>query len=365
MRQILDLYRGVYEELLAVPVTPGVKSEKEKFAGGLYTTTVEGFVPTSGRGIQGGTSHCLGQNFSKMFNISVEDPSKPVDPNAGTQAEKLFVWQNSWGLSTRTIGVMVMVHADDKGLVLPPRVAHLQVIVIPVGIVASSGAEGRKELYDKTEDLASRLRKVGVSAKTDIREGYTPGWKFNSWEMKGIPLRLELGPKDLASETTLVVRRDTGEKKSYALETLDVEIPKLLERIQMDMYSKAKGIYDAHRKLVVDWKEFVPTLNKNCSCVIAWCEEESCEDEIKNQSAKELSLSVSPCVSDDEDEQLTLEIDRSAVEQDERAPSAGAKSLCIPFDQSAYPAIEPGVTKCLGYGCGKDAKRWTMFGRSY
>ncbi|WAQ87860.1 hypothetical protein PtA15_8A767 [Puccinia triticina] len=342
VRQILDLYRGVYEELLAVPVTPGVKSEKEKFAGGLYTTTVEGFVPTSGRGIQGATSHCLGQNFSKMFNISVEDPSKPVDPNAGTQAEKLFVWQNSWGLSTRSIGVMVMVHADDKGLVLPPRVANLQVIVIPVGIVASSGPESRKDLYDKSEDLAARLRRVGVLAKTDTREGYTPGWKFNSWEMKGIPLRLELGPKDLASQTTLVVRRDTGEKKSYGLETLDVEIPKLLETIQSDMYSKAKVIYDAHRKLVTDWSEFVPTLNKNCSCVIAWCEEESCEDEIKKQSAKE-----------------------SAVEQDERAPSAGAKSLCIPFDQTPYPAIKPGVTKCLGYGCTKDAKRWTMFGRSY
>lgn len=342
VRQILDLYRGVYEELLAVPVTPGVKSEKEKFAGGLYTTTVEGFVPTSGRGIQGGTSHCLGQNFSKMFNISVEDPSKPVDPNTGTQAEKLFVWQNSWGISTRSIGVMVMVHADDKGLVLPPRVANLQVIVIPVGIVASTGSESRQDLYAKTEDLAARLRKVGVQAKTDTREGYTPGWKFNSWEMKGIPLRLELGPKDLASGTTLVVRRDTGEKKSYLLETLDVEIAKLLETIQSDMYSRAKLIYDKHRKLVLDWKDFVPTLNDNCSCVIAWCEEESCEDIIKNQSAKE-----------------------SAVEQDERAPSAGAKSLCIPFDQSPYPAIEAGVTKCLGFGCKNVAKRWTMFGRSY
>ncbi|KAI9606362.1 hypothetical protein KEM48_001905 [Puccinia striiformis f. sp. tritici PST-130] len=313
VRQILDLYRGVYEELLAVPVTPGVKSEKEKFAGGLYTTTVEGFIPTSGRGIQGATSHCLGQNFSKMFNISVEDPSKPVDPNA-----------------------------DDKGLVLPPRVANLQVIVIPVGIVAGAGAKTRKDLYDKSEDFASRLRKVGVSAKTDTREGYTPGWKFNSWEMKGIPVRLELGPKDLASQTALIVRRDTGEKKSYPLETLDLEIPKLLETIQSDMYAKAKVIYDAHRKLVLEWKDFVPTLNKNCSCVIAWCEEESCEDQIKTQSAKE-----------------------SAVEQDERAPSAGAKSLCIPFDQTPYPAIEAGVTKCLGYGCTKDAKRWTMFGRSY
>lgn len=116
--QILDLYRRVYEELLAVPVIPGVKSEKEKFAGGLYTTTVEGFIPTSGRGIQGATSHCLGQNFSKMFNITVEDPDKK--PGATIEESKIHVWQNSWGLSTRTIGVMVMTHGDNLGLVLPP-----------------------------------------------------------------------------------------------------------------------------------------------------------------------------------------------------------------------------------------------------
>lgn len=342
VRQILDLYRGVYEELLAVPVTPGIKSEKEKFAGGLYTTTVEGFVPTSGRGIQGATSHCLGQNFSKMFNISVEDPSKPVDSKSGAQAEKLFVWQNSWGLSTRTIGVMVMVHGDDKGLVLPPRVAQLQVIVIPVGIVASTTQEGRKELYDKTEELAARLRKAGVRAKSDLREGYTPGWKFNSWEMKGIPLRLELGPKDLANQTTLVVRRDTGTKTPFALESLDKEIPDLLELVQNEMYQRAKVVYDQHRRIITQWDGFVPALNENCSCVIPWCEEESCEDSIKDQSAKE-----------------------SAVEQDERAPSAGAKSLCIPFDQTPYPKLEIGVTKCLGYGCKKDAKAWAIFGRSY
>ncbi|KAH9814352.1 prolyl-tRNA synthetase [Melampsora americana] len=333
VREILDLYRGVYEELLAVPVTPGIKSEKEKFAGGLYTTTVEGFIPTSGRGIQAATSHCLGQNFSKMFNISVEDPARPVDSKIGSQAEKLFVWQNSWGLSTRTIGVMVMVHGDDKGLVLPPRVAQLQVIVIPVGIVASTTQE---------EELAVRLRKVGVRAKSDLREGYTPGWKFNSWEMKGIPLRLELGPKDLANQTTLVVRRDTGIKTPFELKSLDEEIPKLLETVQNEMYGRAKVVYDEHRRIMTKWDGFVPALNENCSCVIPWCEEESCEDRIKDQSAKE-----------------------SAVEQDERAPSAGAKSLCIPFDQSPYPKLEIGVTKCIGFGCEKDAKAWAIFGRSY
>ena len=181
--QILDLYRQVYEDLLAVPVITGIKSEKEKFAGGLYTTTLEGFIPTSGRGIQAATSHCLGQNFSRaeMFNIVVEDPSDP------TGQGKLHVWQNSWGLSTRTIGVMVMVHGDNQGLVLPPRVASVQAIIVPCGITARTSDEDRKKINGSCEELATRLKKVGIRAKADLREGYTPGYKFNDWEQKVIP----------------------------------------------------------------------------------------------------------------------------------------------------------------------------------
>jgi len=177
VRQILDLYRQVFEDLLAVPVIPGVKSEKEKFAGGLYTTTLEGFVPTSGRGIQAATSHCLGQNFSRpeMFNIFVEDPN---------DGSKSFVWQNSWGLSTRAIGVMVMVHGDNQGLVLPPRVASIQAIVVPCGITARTTDEQRAKINGTCEELAKTLKKAGVRAKADLREGYTPGYKFNDWEQK-------------------------------------------------------------------------------------------------------------------------------------------------------------------------------------
>ncbi len=332
--QILDLYRRVYEELLAVPVIPGVKSEKEKFAGGLYTTTVEGFIPTTGRGIQGGTSHCLGQNFSKMFNITVEDPA-----TRGTdKREKLHVWQNSWGLSTRSIGVMVMVHGDDKGLVLPPRVAQLQVVVIPTGITAKTSDEMREKLYDEADRIAKELVKVGVKAKADLREGYTPGFKYNDWELKGVPIRLELGPKDLDKAVAVAVRRDTAAKASLALGELNASIPALLETIQADMLAKAKASFDEHRKVVTEWKEFVPTLNGNNVCVIPWCEVEECEDQIKDRSAKE------------------------SVEgaEDEKAPSAGAKSLCIPHDQTPYPSIE-GKT-CPN--CGNAAKRWTLFGRS-
>lgn len=187
MLQILDLYRRVYEELLAVPVIPGIKSEKEKFAGGLYTTTVEGFIPTTGRGIQGATSHCLGQNFSRpeMFNIVVEDPTDPE------RKRKTYVWQNSWGLSTRTIGVMVMTHGDNQGLVLPPRVVNIQVVIVPCGITAKTTEDERRAINDACADLAADLKKAGVRARADLREGYTPGWKFNDWEQKvrlGVPM---------------------------------------------------------------------------------------------------------------------------------------------------------------------------------
>ena len=183
MRDILDLYRRVYEDVLAVPVIPGVKSEKEKFAGGLYTTTVEGFIPASGRGIQGGTSHCLGQNFSKMFNIVVENPEAKSTTD-GSAADKLHVWQNSWGLSTRTIGVMVMTHSDDKGLVLPPKVAQIQCVLIVTGVGAKTTPEQRKALNDAAEAILIDLKKDGLRARNDQREGYTPGYKYNDWEMR-------------------------------------------------------------------------------------------------------------------------------------------------------------------------------------
>ncbi|KAJ7743190.1 hypothetical protein B0H16DRAFT_1562246 [Mycena metata] len=318
VRQILDLYRRVFEDLLAVPVIPGIKSEKEKFAGGLYTTTVEGFIPTSGRGIQGATSHCLGQNFSRpeMFNIFGQG--------------KTYVWQNSWGLSTRTIGVMVMVHGDNQGLVLPPRVASVQVVIVPCGITAKTTEESRAKINDACEDLAKTLKKAGVRAKADLREGYTPGYKFNDWEQKGVPLRLEIGPNDLAKQQTLTVRRDTGVKNPIGLADIATTVPALLSTIQSEMFDRAKVTYDSCLKEVTVWDEVVPTLDNKCVVVMPWCEVEACEDDIKERSG------------------------RASEPQDERAPSAGAKSLCIPFDQSRWSPIVPG-----------QKSRWTLFGRSY
>ncbi|GHJ87251.1 hypothetical protein NliqN6_3653 [Naganishia liquefaciens] len=333
VRQILDLYRRVYEDLLAVPVIPGVKSEKEKFAGGYYTTTVEGYIPTTGRGIQGATSHCLGQNFSKMFDITVEDPRNP--------GQKAHVWQNSWGLSTRSIGVMVMIHGDDQGLVMPPRVAHVQVVVVPVGLTAKLSEEERKQIYDTCDKVAADLNGAGIRTKADLREGYTPGWKFNDWELRGVPVRLEVGPRDIAAGEVKAIRRHNNAKSQMAMADLAQSMPKVLDEIHDAMFAKAKTAFDDHLYKIDKWEQVVPALDSKNVLILPWCEAEDCEDDIKDRSAKQAT---------------------EGQVVDEKAPSAGAKSLCIPFDQDRFGKLEPG-TKCIG--CGADAKRWTMFGRSY
>ena len=180
---ILGHYKAIYEELLAVPVIKGYKTEKEKFAGGFRTTTVEAYVPATGRAIQGATSHNLGKNFGKMFKIEYEDK----------QGQKQIPWQTSWGFTTRSIGVMVMVHSDDTGLVLPPRVAPIQVVIVPI-VMSGMNLD---TLSGAATELASQLRASGVRVELDDRDNYNPGWKYNYWELKGVPLRLELGPKDL------------------------------------------------------------------------------------------------------------------------------------------------------------------------
>ncbi|KAH3683213.1 hypothetical protein WICPIJ_005826 [Wickerhamomyces pijperi] len=330
--QILDHYESIYHDLLAVPVVKGKKTEKEKFAGGLYTTTVEGYIPATGRGIQGATSHCLGQNFSKMFNISVESPE-------GADKPKLFAWQNSWGLSTRVIGVMVMIHSDNKGLVIPPRVAQTQAVVIPVGITNKTTKEQADAIYDGAKAVENQLLAAGIRAVGDYRANYSPGWKFSDWELKGTPIRLELGPKDLEAQSVTVVRRNDSAKFQVKIADLDAEIPKILDQLHDDLFNKAKESFDTHRVIVEDWKDFVPALNAKNVILSPWCGVMECEEDIKDSSAKKN--------------------DGSEEEVDEKAPSMGAKSLCIPFNQ---PELKEG-TKCVK--CGEKAINYTMFGRSY
>lgn len=330
--QILEWYASVYEDLLAVPVVKGKKTEKEKFAGGLYTTTVEGYIPATGRGIQGGTSHCLGQNFSKMFNISVENPEGPDKP-------KLFAWQNSWGLSTRVIGVMAMIHSDNKGLVIPPRVAQNQAVVIPVGVTAKTSREQENAIYDGAKEIENRLLKAGVRAIGDYRNNYSPGWKFSDWELKGLPIRLEFGPKDLEKKQVTVVRRNDSKKYTVALDDLETRVPEILDELHQDLFNKAKEAFDTHKVIVEEWKDFVPALNAKNVILAPWCGVMECEEDIKDSSAKK---------DDGEDEEV-----------DDKAPSMGAKTLCIPFEQ---PALKPGQ-KCVK--CGEKAINYTLFGRSY
>lgn len=330
--RILDWYEEIYRTLLAVPVVKGVKTDKEKFAGGHYTTTVEGYIPTTGRGIQGATSHHLGQNFSKMFNISVENPE-------GSDKPKIFAHQTSWGLSTRVIGVMVMIHSDNKGLVIPPRVSQYQVVVIPVGLTAKTTKDVENKVYDSCKALESQLRSNNVRVTADYRDNYSPGWKFSNWELKGVPVRLEVGPKDLANDSVLAVRRDTGEKVSIKIGELDTKLPELLDAIHNNLYETAKAKFDTHRVIAHEWKDFVHALNQKNVVLAPWCGVMACEEDIKDSSAKK----------DDGEE----------FEEDEKSPSMGAKSLCIPYKQ---PEMKEG-TKCIR--CGEKAVNYTMFGRSY
>ena len=329
--QILELYRRVYEELLAVPVIKGRKSEKEKFAGGLYTTTVEAFIPAAGRAIQGATSHCLGQNFAKMFRIQVESDE------GGNE----FVWQNSWGLTTRSIGVMTMVHSDNNGLVLPPRVASIQVVVIPVGITAKTSQEDQEKIMKGISEIVVRLRAAGIRAHADTRDNYTPGWKFNHWELKGVPIRLELGPKDLAANEVRSVRRYDGEKQQLQLKDLESSIKNLINDIHNGMFQKAKTERDSRLRLVESWEDFVPALDEKCMVLVPWCEDSTCEESIKERSARK-----------------AVSVLNENGEVDVRAPSMGAKSLCIPFEQPK---------KCEGrcIACDNSSKSYALFGRSY
>jgi bifunctional glutamyl/prolyl-tRNA synthetase len=264
---ILDLYRRVYEELLAIPVIRGRKTEKEKFAGGDFTTTTEAFISASGRGIQGATSHHLGQNFSKMFDIVFDDPET---------GEKRLVYQNSWGLTTRTIGVMVMVHADNTGLVLPPRVAAYQVVIVPCGVGVNTKPEESKALMDQCNAYADRLSKAGVRVHADLRDNYSPGWKFNHWELKGVPIRVELGPRDMKNKQFVAVRRDTGEKLTFKDESMEKDISALLETIHATMFDKAKKEMDAHTVVSESWDEFCSKLNQKCIIMAPFCGDGDC-----------------------------------------------------------------------------------------
>jgi len=276
MMNILKLYQRFIEDYLAIPVLTGKKSDREKFAGALTTTTAEALM-SDGRAIQMGTSHNLGQNFSKVFNMKFLDKNEKEE----------LVWNTSWGVSTRMIGSLIMTHGDDKGLILPPKIAHTHVVIVPIYYKETD----KKKILKKAEDIKKKLEKENLRVILDDRTEYTPGWKFNEWELKGVPLRIEIGPKDIQKRQVVIVRRDNFEKTFTKDKDTVKEIVKFLDEIQKTLFNKAKKFLNEHITTVKTFDEFKMTLEKKGGFLRAChCLEEGCEEKIKTETGATIRM---------------------------------------------------------------------------
>jgi prolyl-tRNA synthetase len=267
---ILEFYRQLIEEQLAVPVITGYKTEREKFVGALYTTTLEAMMP-DGKALQMGTSHNLGQNFSKPFEIKY----------LGKDEQSHYAWTTSWGVSWRLISAMIMLHGDNKGLIVPPRIAPVQIVIIPIYYKEGDN----KTITEKIRQIGDLLTKSGFAVHTDSREQYTPGWKFNEWELKGVPLRLEIGPKDIEKHQVTVVRRDNSQKDAVSEDHLITQITSCLDDIQASLLRRAKASLDSFVSECHDYDEFKIMLEKHGGFIRScWCGNSECEDQIKAET---------------------------------------------------------------------------------
>jgi prolyl-tRNA synthetase len=267
--KILALYKDFAVSDLAMPVVDGLKSDSEKFAGASRTYSIEALMG-DGRALQAGTSHNLGQNFATAFDIKFQGRDKSVQ----------FAWTTSWGVSTRLIGGVIMTHGDDSGLVLPPHVAPHQVVIVPI-----PRGDWKTTVLPKAEAIAEDLAKHGVRVKLDAREEYSPGWKYAEWELRGVPLRLEIGPKDLEKSQVFSARRDTRAKAAIPFSELTTRIPALLEEIQRDMLARAQTFREEHTTEVSTWDEFTSAMEGRPGFVIAnWCGGADCEAAIKAET---------------------------------------------------------------------------------
>jgi len=265
---ILDLYASVSETVLAMPVIKGMKSESEKFAGALRTYSIEALMG-DGRALQAGTSHNLGQNFAKAFDITFQARDKSVQ----------HVWGTSWGVSTRLVGGVIMTHGDDSGLVLPPRLAPYQVVIVPIG-----RDNWREAVLPKAKEIEGQLRAAGIRVTLDERDE-RPGWKFSEWELRGVPLRVEIGPKDIEKSAVLVARRDTREKQSLTMDGLADRLRTLLDEIQKNLFERARQFRDEHTQRASTYGEFKQIMEGRPGFVIApWCGTAACEAQIKNET---------------------------------------------------------------------------------
>jgi prolyl-tRNA synthetase len=299
--KILEIYRDFAENVLAIPMLVGEKSKKEKFAGALRTYSMEALM-LDGKALQAGTSHNLGQHFAKVFDIQYLDKDGQLK----------YVWTTSWGVSTRLIGGIIMVHGDDRGLVLPPRIAPYQVVIVPIAQHKEGVLEKAREIY---KNLSTNFR-----VELDERDTYSVGWKFNEWELKGVPVRLEIGPRDIKNNQVVAVRRDNGEKTPISIAELDIRIKDLLDDIQKGIFNKALEFRDSNIRSAKTKEELISIMDNQLGFVKAfWCESEECEAEIKART--------------------------------------GATTRCIPFDQ------EETEGNCVV--CGRHAKRFAYFAKAY
>ncbi|MCR5490667.1 MAG: proline--tRNA ligase [Bacilli bacterium] len=298
---ILEAYDDCGKELLAIPFVKGVKTEKEKFAGAVHTYSIEALMH-DGKALQSGTTHYLGQGFADAFGIRF----------LGRKNVQEIPHQTSWGVSTRLLGAIIMVHGDDNGLVLPPNVAPIQVVIVPI----RQDAEG---VLDKCREIEAKLNELGIRVKLDDSD-HTPGWKFAQWEMKGVPLRLELGPRDLESNSVCLVKRVNGEKKVAPIPEVEASIPSLLQEIHQDMYNKAKAHLDANVTEVKDPEHLISVLNVGGYAKMMWCGDEACENKVK---------------------EITN----------------GGTARCMPFDEKPFDDVCP--------ICGKKASKVVYFAKAY
>jgi len=303
--QMLDVYADFAENFMGIPVIKGVKSESEKFAGAIDTYCIEALMQ-DGKALQAGTSHFLGQNFAKAFDVQF----------AGKDGKLDYVWATSWGVSTRLIGALIMAHSDDNGLVLPPKLAPIQVVIVPI----YKGSEINPEISEAAERIKKDLQSIGISVKYDDRDTHKPGWKFAEYELKGVPVRLALGPRDIENGTIEVARRDTLEKKTYNQENIAGEIEKLLENIQENIRKKALDFRTKNTREADTWDEFTDIIENKGGFVSAWWDgTPETEDKIK-------------------------ELTKATIR-------------CIPFEQ------ENGEGKCIYSG--NKAKQRVLFAKAY
>ena len=299
--QMLDIYAEVIEDYLAIPVLKGRKTKKEQFAGAEATYTVESLMH-DGRALQAGTSHYFGQNFTKPFEVKFQN----------REGKEEYAYQTSWGISTRLIGAIIMAHGDNRGLKLPPKIAPIQVVIVPVAMHKEGVKEKATELYEK---LNEKFR-----TKVDLRDNYTPGFKYNDWEMRGVPVRIEIGPRDIENGVAMIVRRDTLEKETVELTNLENRISELLEEIHNNMFNECVKRREEKTTVAYSLDEIVKNLEENQGYVkTMWCEDVACEEKIKEVT--------------------------------------GAHSRCMPFAQEQLADICP--------VCGKKATKMVVWGRQY